>query len=87
VSILPNVPFKFEITPEKYSALKSFICIGRIVPNDRVGLSAQWDLRVKVISEDYIEKPTFDPDDRWYPSPDFSVVNENVNYRLDDINI
>jgi hypothetical protein len=41
----------------------------------------------ELISEDYIEKPIFDPDDRWYPSPDASVVNENVNYRLDDISI
>jgi len=35
----------------------------------------------------HIDKPDFDPDDRWYPSPDDSVVNENVNYRLDDISI
>jgi hypothetical protein len=35
----------------------------------------------------HIDKPDFDPDDRWYPSPNDSVVNENVNYRLDDINI
>ena len=35
----------------------------------------------------HIDKPTFNYDDRWYPSPDDSVVNENVNYRLDDINI
>jgi hypothetical protein len=40
-----------------------------------------------LISEEIIEKPDFDPDDRWYPSPDDSVVNENVNYRLDDISI
>jgi len=41
----------------------------------------------ELISEGYIDKPTFDYDDRWYPSPDDSAVNENVNYRLDDINI
>ena len=41
----------------------------------------------ELISEDYIDKPTFDYDDRWYPSPDDRYVNENVNYRLDDINI
>jgi hypothetical protein len=40
-----------------------------------------------LISEDYIEKPDYSPDDRWYPSPDYSIVNENVNYRLDDISI
>jgi hypothetical protein len=40
-----------------------------------------------LISEDYIEKPDYSPDDRWYPSPDYSVVNENVRYRLDDISI
>jgi hypothetical protein len=40
-----------------------------------------------LISEEIIEKPSYDPDDRWYPSPDDSVVNENVNYRLDDISI
>jgi len=41
----------------------------------------------ELLSESHIDKPDFDPDDRWYPSPDDSVVNENVNYRLDDINI
>jgi hypothetical protein len=41
----------------------------------------------ELLSEDYIEKPNFDPDDRWYPSPNNSVVNEQVNYRLDDISI
>jgi hypothetical protein len=40
-----------------------------------------------LISEGYIDKPTFDYDDRWYPSPDDRIVNEQVNYRLDDINI
>jgi hypothetical protein len=35
----------------------------------------------------HIDKPKFNYDDRWYPSPDDSVVNENVNYRLDDISI
>ena len=35
----------------------------------------------------HIDKPTFNYDERWYPSPDSNVVNENVNYRLDDINI
>jgi hypothetical protein len=40
-----------------------------------------------LISEDYIEKPDYSPDDRWYPSPDYSIVNENVRYRLDDISI
>jgi hypothetical protein len=40
-----------------------------------------------LISEGYIDKPTFDYDDRWYPSPDNRIVNEQVNYRLDDINI
>lgn len=41
----------------------------------------------ELISVGHIDKPDFDPDDRWYPSPDDRYVNENVNYRLDDINI
>lgn len=41
----------------------------------------------ELISEDYIEKPNFDPDDRWYPSPDDNIVNEYVNDRLSDISI
>ena len=41
----------------------------------------------ELIAMGHIDKPIFDYDDRWYPSPDDSVVNENVNYRLDDISI
>jgi hypothetical protein len=41
----------------------------------------------RLIDENIIEKPNFDYDERWYPSPDNSVVNENVKYRLDDISI
>jgi hypothetical protein len=40
-----------------------------------------------LISEGYIDKPRFDYDDRWYPSPDDNIVNEYVNDRLGDINI
>lgn len=40
-----------------------------------------------LVTSDLIERPTFDFDDRWYPSPDSNVVNENINDRLDDINI
>jgi len=41
----------------------------------------------ELIAMGHIDKPDFNYDDRWYPSPDDSVVNENVNYRLDDISI
>jgi hypothetical protein len=41
----------------------------------------------ELLSEGHIDKPDFNYDDRWYPSPDDRYVNENVNYRLDDINI
>lgn len=41
----------------------------------------------ELIAIGHIDKPDFNYDDRWYPSPDNSVVNENVKYRLDDINI
>jgi hypothetical protein len=41
----------------------------------------------ELIAVGHIDKPRFDYDDRWYPSPDDRIVNENVNYRLDDINI
>jgi hypothetical protein len=40
-----------------------------------------------LIGQDYIEKPTFDYDDRWYPSPDNYVVNELVRERLSEIDI
>ncbi len=35
----------------------------------------------------HIDKPTFNYDERWYPSPDDNIVNEYVNDRLSDINI
>jgi hypothetical protein len=41
----------------------------------------------ELLSRDFIDKPKFNYDERWYPSPDSGVVNELVNYRLDDINI
>lgn len=40
-----------------------------------------------LISEDYIDKPKFDYDDRWYPSPDDNIVNEYANDRLGEIEI
>jgi hypothetical protein len=39
----------------------------------------------ELLSNELIEQPTFDYDERWYPSPDDNIVNEQVNYRLDDI--
>lgn len=41
----------------------------------------------ELIYQDYIDKPKFNYDDRWYPSPDSDVVNENVRMRLGDISI
>lgn len=41
----------------------------------------------ELISEGYIDKPNYDPDDRWYPSPDDSIVNEYVNDRLSEIDV
>ena len=40
-----------------------------------------------LMEQDYIEIPTFDYDDRWYPSPDDDIVNEHVRERLSEINI
>jgi hypothetical protein len=57
---------------------------------NHMGRDGKYDLEGifdELLSEGHIDKPNFDPDDRWYPSPDDSVVNENVNYRLDDISI
>jgi hypothetical protein len=41
----------------------------------------------ELISEGHIDKPNYDPDERWYPSPDDSIVNEYVNDRLNEINV
>jgi hypothetical protein len=41
----------------------------------------------ELLSESHIDKPDFDPDERWYPSPDDSIVNEYVNDRLSEINV
>ena len=40
-----------------------------------------------LIGQDYIEKPKFDYDDRWFPSPDDDIVNEHVRERLSEIDI
>jgi hypothetical protein len=57
---------------------------------DFINNKGQYDLDGvlrELIARDYIDKPKFDYDERWYPSPDDRYVNQNVNYRLDDINI
>lgn len=41
----------------------------------------------ELISEGHIDKPNYDPDERWYPSPDDSIVNEYVNDRLNEIDV
>lgn len=41
----------------------------------------------ELIAQGYIDKPNYDPDERWYPSPDDSIVNEYVNDRLSEINV
>ena len=40
-----------------------------------------------LVNEGYIDKPNFSYDDRWYPSPNDSDVNELVNDRLSEIDI
>lgn len=57
---------------------------------DFINNKGQYDLDGvlrELIARDYIDKPKFDYDERWYPSPDDRYVNQNVNYRLDDISI
>lgn len=39
----------------------------------------------ELLSEDHIDKPDFNYDERWYPSPNNNIVNEYVNNRLYDI--
>ena len=41
----------------------------------------------ELLSEGHIDKPDFSYDDRWHPSPEDSVVNENIRMRLGDISI
>jgi len=41
----------------------------------------------ELIAQGHIDKPNYDPDERWYPSPDDSIVNEYVNDRLNEINV
>jgi hypothetical protein len=41
----------------------------------------------ELISNDHIEKPKFNYDDRWSPSPNDETVNENVNMYLDDLGL
>ena len=41
----------------------------------------------EIIDEGYLDKPDFNYDDRWYPSPNDSDVNELVNDRLSEIDI
>jgi hypothetical protein len=57
---------------------------------NHMGRDGKYDLEGifnELLSEGHIDKPNYDPDERWYPSPDDSDVNDNVSYRLDDISI
>jgi len=40
-----------------------------------------------LLEKEYIDKPRFDYDDRWHPSPDHDIVNEYVRDRLNEITI
>jgi hypothetical protein len=53
-----------------------------------VGYDREYNLESvldELIQVGIIEKPDYDPDNRWYPSPDSSVVNQQVNDRLNEI--
>lgn len=54
-----NAPFEHAIAPEKFSSLKSFICIGEIFPDDRdLPISAKWEFRAKVEDRIYAQRET-----------------------------
>jgi len=51
--------FEYAIKPEKFTNLKSFTCIGEVFPDDRSQpLSAKWEVRVKVVDKDYVNRET-----------------------------
>lgn len=49
-----GLEFKHAITPEKFAALSSFICIGEVLPDDRdLPVSAKWEFRAKIVDRAY----------------------------------
>lgn len=51
-----NTAYSFKILPEKYNGMGSFICIGKIVPDDRNLVDTKWEVRVKVMDSKYIPR-------------------------------
>lgn len=77
--IPPKQEFSFAITPDKFSSLKSFICIGEIFPTDRdQQISAKWEVRVKVSDSKYIKRE--DIYTYRYKGHDYLVLGQNAKY-------
>lgn len=51
-----NTPFQILLSHSDYNMLKSFICIGEILPADRGEVSSKFEIRVKVYSEEYSKR-------------------------------
>jgi len=57
ISIEKGKPYSFIIVPEKFLDVRSFTCIGEIVPNDRdQQISAKWYVRVVIFDGKYVER-------------------------------
>jgi hypothetical protein len=58
-SVEKGQEFSFVITPDKFSTLRSFICIGEVLPGDRdFPVSAKWETRIKVVDQAYVQRET-----------------------------
>lgn len=58
-SIQKDMPFEHSIKPENFSRVKSFICIGEVLPDDReMPISAKWEIRAKIVDQAYVRRET-----------------------------
>ena len=56
-NVLKDSKFEYEIKPEKFLNLTSFICVGEIFPTDREeAVSASWKLFANVVDEKYVSR-------------------------------
>lgn len=79
MDVPPNAVWEYELTPDKFQALRSFTCQGEVFPEDRDNsLSAIWQIRFLVVDQAYKARET--PYISGSSDDQILVVGKNAKY-------